>query len=241
MQIDKIYLGDCLEIMKDIDDKSIDMILCDLPYGTTQCKWDSIISFDRLWEHYSRIAKGNCPILLFGSEPFSSNLRLSNIKRFKYDYIWIKSRPNGFLNAKKMPMKKHEIISVFSFGTCNYYPRDLIKKDKQNKNTGIENVYGKVNKNWKQEITYTNYPVSVLNYNNVTRSIHPTQKPIDLCEYLIKTYTNEGDLVLDNCMGSGTTAIAAINTKRHYIGIEQNKDYYDIASKRIDENIGKGL
>jgi len=231
----KLLHGDCLELMKDIPDKSIDAIIADLPYGTTACKWDVVIPFEPLWEQYKRIIKDRGAIVLFGSEPFSSHLRMSNIKNYKYDWIWQKSRPNGFLNANKMPMKKHEIISVFSVGKCNYFPQDLIKKEKQNRNTGVENVYGKVNKEWKQEVTYTNYPNSILVFNNPTNPQHPTQKPVALLEYLVKTYTNEGDIVLDNCMGSGSTGVACINTNRNFIGIEKDDKYFEIAKSRIEK------
>ena len=156
MKINQIIHGDCLELMKDIPDKSIDMILCDLPYGSTKCKWDIIIPFEPLWEQYERIIKDNGVIVLFGSEPFSSYLRMSNIKLYKYDWIWRKARPNGFLNAKKMPMKAHETISVFYKKSNKYFPQGLILKDKQNRNTGKENVYGKVKKDFVQDVTYTN-------------------------------------------------------------------------------------
>jgi len=226
--------GDCLEVMKNIEDNSVDMILADLPYGTTQCKWDTVIPFESLWIQYKRIIKDNGAIVLFGSEPFSSSLRMSNIKNYRYDWIWRKARPNGFLNAKIMPMKAHEIISVFYKKSKKYFPQGLVLKDKQNRNTGTENVYGKVNKEFKQDVTYTNYPVSVLEYKNPTNPIHPTQKPVDLCEYLIKTYTNENEVVLDNCMGSGSTGVACNNTNRNFIGIEKDLTYYNIACERIN-------
>lgn len=231
--INQIINDDCFNIFPLIDDESIDMILCDLPYGTTQCSWDTILPFDKLWKEYERIIKPNGAICLCGSEPFSSSLRMSNIKLFKYDWVWEKSRPNGFLNANKMPMKKHELISVFSIGKCRYNPQGLVRKIGQNKNTGIENVYGKVKKDWVQSVTYTNYPTSILRFNNITKPIHPTQKPVDLFEYLIRTYTKEHEIVMDNCIGSGTTAVAALNTNRKFIGIEKDLGYYNIAKERV--------
>jgi site-specific DNA-methyltransferase (adenine-specific) len=237
LEFNKIYLGNCLEVMKDIEDKSIDMILCDLPYGTTACSWDSIIPFEPLWVQYKRVIKSGGAIVLNASQPFTSALIMSNPKMFKYVWIWVKSRPTGFLNANKQPMRKNEDIIVFSEKTCNYYPQGLVKKDKQNKNTGVENVYGKVKKDWIQDVTYTNYPTNILEFPSVNKSIHPTQKPIALCEYLIKTYTNERDLVLDNCSGSGTTGIACINTNRRYILIEQDPIYFEMANNRLSEHL----
>lgn len=234
---DKIQLfkGDCLEIMKDIPDGSIDMILCDLPYGTTQCKWDSIIPFESLWKQYNRVIKDNGAIVLFGSEPFSTELRHSNLKSYKYDWIWVKTKPSNFLNCKKQPMRKYETISVFYKKQCNYFPQGLILSDKQNKNSCKENTYGKV-REFTQEVTYTNYPHNVLEFANITGSncIHPTQKPVELLEYLIKTYTNENETILDNCMGSGSTGEACIKTNRNFIGIEQDDKYFEIAYNRIN-------
>ena len=231
-----IKQGDCLELMKEIPDKSIDMILCDLPYGTTACKWDSVIPFEPLWEQYNRIIKDNGAIVLFGSEPFSTVLRMSNLKNYKYDWIWCKTKPSGFLNCKKQPMRKQENISVFYKKQCIYNPQDLILKDKQNKNSCKENTYGKV-REFTQEVTYTNYPHNVLEYANIVGSncLHPTQKPVALLEYLIKTYTNEGETVLDNCMGSGSTGVACINTNRDFIGYELNEEYFNIAQNRLRE------
>jgi site-specific DNA-methyltransferase (adenine-specific) len=235
MKINKICQGDCLEVMKLIDDKSIDMVLCDLPYGTTVCKWDTIILFEPLWEQYKRIIKNNGAIVLTASQPFTSALVMSNIKWFKYEWIWIKSRPNGFLDANKKLMKKHENVLVFYNKLPTYNPQGIILKNKPNKNTGRENVYGKVKQGYQAKITYTNYPNTTLEFASNTNKYHPTQKPVALFEYLIKTYTNEGDLVLDNCIGSGTTAIAAINTKRNFIGIEKESKYVEIANNRIKE------
>jgi site-specific DNA-methyltransferase (adenine-specific) len=234
----EILLGDCLELMKYIPNGSIDMILCDLPYGTTACKWDTIIPFDKLWEQYERIIKPNGAIVLFGSEPFSSVLRMSNIKRYKYDWIWDKVKPSGHLNAKIMPLKEHEIISIFSRGKCVYNPQGLEKiykiQKKSNSDTTLGNGYSTFGKNNKTTIqTIGNYPRSILTFNKPSKTLHPTQKPIALFEYLIKTYTNEGDLVLDNTAGSGTTAIACLNTNRQFIVMEKEQKYYDIILKRV--------
>ncbi len=241
LDVNDIYQGDCLELMNGIPDRSVDMILCDLPYGTTACKWDTIIPFESLWEQYERVIKTNGAIVLFGSEPFSSALRMSNIKRYKYDWIWDKVKPSGHLNAKIMPLKEHEIISIFSKGKCVYNPQGLEKickiQKKSNSDTTLGNGYSTFGKNNKTTIqTVGNYPRSILTFNKPGKTLHPTQKPVGLCEYLIKTYTNEGDLVLDNCIGSGTTAISAINTNRNYIGIELDENYYNIAKNRINEH-----
>jgi site-specific DNA-methyltransferase (adenine-specific) len=230
-----IYNADCLDLMRYIKSKSIDMIFCDLPYGTTACKWDTIIPLEPLWEQYKRIIKDNGAIVLTASQPFTSALVMSNIKMFKYEWIWEKSRPNGFLDANRKPMKKHENILVFYNKLPVYNPQGIILKDKPNKTTGVENVYGKVKQGYQAKITYTNYPNTILEFASNTNEFHPTQKPVALFEYLIKTYTSVGDTILDNCIGSGTTAVAAINTGRNFIGIEMDKGYCDIANKRIQE------
>ena len=234
--------GDCLVEMKSIPDKSIDMILCDLPYGTTACKWDVVIPFDRLWEQYRRIVKDNGAIVLFGSEPFSSHLRLSNLSWYKYDYVWLKTKATGFQNAKIQPMRKHEIISVFYSKQCQFNQQNLIKLDKPIK-SGRERkrndeqhrlgVAGKTDYYTK----FTGWQTSVLSFPNPSGAghLHPTQKPVELIRWLVRTYTNEGDLVLDNCMGSGTTAVACIKEKRHFIGYEITKEYFDIAQERIKQ------
>jgi len=240
MDINKIYLGNCLELMPEIETGSIDMILCDLPYGTTACKWDTIIPFHPLWEQYKRIIKPNGAIVLFGSEPFSSALRTSNIKDYRYDWIWEKNNFTGFLSAEKRPLKAHETISIFYINTPIYNPQkyeireEFIDKRKVLNNTPIKDGYlGKVNRIRKPDNGYR-YPTSILKFvNKPNNSSHPTQKPVSLMEYLIKTYTNEGELVLDNCIGSGTTAIACLNTKRNFIGMEQEQKYFEIANKRI--------
>lgn len=234
----QLYQGDCLEVMKNIPDKSVDMILCDLPYGTTSCPWDVVIPFDRLWEQYNRIIKDGGAIVLFGSEPFSSALRMSNIKNFKYDWVWNKKKPGNIFLAKSQPMKIHEIISVFGKRRTNYYPiktkRDKIKKTK---NYGTGEAFG--GDKHKEEKTYEyseKNPFSIIEFSNAYQKgkVHPTQKPVELCEYLIKTYTNAGETVLDNCMGSGTTGVACKHLNRNFIGIELDQNYFEIAKNRIE-------
>ena len=234
----KLYNGDCLEVMDRLIEEGVvvDAIICDPPYGTTACKWDTVIPFDKMWERLNKLIKPNGAICLFGSEPFSSALRMSNIKNYKYDWIWEKTKPSNFLNCKKQPMRKYENISIFSKKKSVYNPQGLIVSKKHNKNSLNENVYGKVKK-FTQEVTYTNYPCNILRFANIVGSncIHPTQKPIDLLEYLIKTYTNEDEIVLDFTMGSGSTGVACMNTDRKFIGIELDNNYFNIASKRIEE------
>ena len=243
LEINKIHQGDCLELMKDIPNKSVDMILCDLPYGTTACKWDTIIPFDKLWKQYNRIIKDNGAIVLFGSEPFSSKLRMSNIKDYRYDWKWIKERGSGFMNAKKMPTKKCEDILVFYKKLPTYNPQELKyfgKKITMKKRT-TKSVNGNmgINKNdgksYVQE--YTNYPNNILEFKT-EKGLHPTQKPVTLFEYLIKTYTNKGMSVLDNTCGSGTTAVACLNTERNFICIEKEQKYVKVAQQRIKEVAG---
>lgn len=227
--------------MNKISDKAVDMILCDLPYGTTQCKWDVVIPFDKLWEQYKRVIKDSGAIVLTGAEPFSSFLRLSNLDWYKYDWVWDKVKGTGFLNAKKQPMRNHEIVSVFYKKQPTYNPQKTFGHDKKvsrrNANHQTE-VYGEM----KNDYVYSSserYPRSIQVFSTDTQnsSLHPTQKPVALFEYLIKTYSNEGDLILDNCMGSGTTAIACVNTKRNYIGFETNKEYFDKSVTRIKNNV----
>lgn len=234
-----LEIGDCLEFMPLIEDKSVDMILCDLPYGTTRCSWDVIIPFDILWLNYERLIKDNGAIVLFGAEPFSSYLRLSNIKLFKYDWIWDKIKGTGFLNAKKQPMRNHEVISVFYKQQCTYNPQKTkghVKKKSTRRKHLQTDVYGNMNKDYTYEST-DRYPRSIIEHKTDTQnsSIHPTQKPVGLLEYLIRTYTNEGDLILDNCMGSGSTAIAAYHTNRNFIGIEKDNNIFNSAIKRFKE------
>lgn len=238
--------GDCLELMKDIPDKSVDCIITDPPYGTTACKWDSVIPFEPMWEQLNRIIKDNGAIVLFGSEPFSSMLRCSNLKMYKYDWIWEKSRPTGYLEAKNKPMKIHEIISVFSKGASanccknriTYNPQNLIEINKKYKNSTATEIYGqrKCRAKGKEGIQkYTNYPKTVLKFKNPSKTIHPTQKPVALLEYLIKTYTKENETVLDFTMGSGSTGVACVNTNRNFIGIEKDDKYFEIAKNRIEQ------
>lgn len=240
-ELDKIYNEDCLEGMKRIPDKSVDAIICDLPYGTTQSKWDIIIPFEPLWKQYNRIIKDNGAIVLFGAEPFSSYLRLSNIKWYKYDWIWDKVKGVGFLNAKKQPMRNHELISVFYNKQCTYNPQKTLgherKRTFRSKHLQTE-VYGKVNQDCYYDST-ERFPRSIQVFKTDTQksSLHPNQKPIMLVEYLVRTYTNEGEIVIDNCMGSGTTAIACVNTNRRFIGFEKSEKYFDIACKRISDAI----
>lgn len=230
----QLYKGDCMEQMANIPDGSVDMVLCDLPYGTTACKWDTVIPFEPMWEQYNRIIKGNGAIVLFGSEPFSTMLRYSNLKMFRYDWVWRKPKGSGFFNAKKMPMKNHEIASVFYKKLPTYNPQM-----KQGKAYKCKQGYvGEYLDGGKEGIVTINegvrYPVSVQDFN-MDVGYHPTQKPVALLEYLISTYTNPGETVLDNCMGSGSTGVACANTGRNFIGIELDEHYFDIAKQRIEQ------
>ena len=235
----ELWQGDCLELMNDIPEKSVDCIITDLPYGTTQCKWDTIIPFEPLWKQYNRIIKDNGAIVLFGTEPFSSHLRLSNLKNYKYDWIWDKVKGTGFLNAKRQPMRNHELISVFYKKQCTYNPQKTyghkMKKSYRSKDLQTD-VYGEMKNDYTYEST-ERYPRSIQVFSTDTQnsSLHPTQKPVALIEYLIKTYTNDGELVFDSCMGSGTTGVACINTNRRFIGIELDNNYFEIAKNRISE------
>lgn len=242
----RLWQGDCLELMKDIEDESIDMICCDLPYGTTACKWDTVIPFDLLWEQYERIIKSNGAIVLTGSQPFTSKLVLSNTKMFKYCWVWEKSNPSNIACANRMPLKYHEDIAVF-YNKQPTYNKQMIERDElgkkrlQNKNnpirfsgSDITNTKGKT-----KEYDINKYdenlknPSTVLKIKSERGKLHPTQKPLALMEYLIKTYTNEGDLVLDNTMGSGSTGVACKNLNRKFIGIELDEEYFKIAQSRI--------
>jgi site-specific DNA-methyltransferase (adenine-specific) len=266
-KIMQLFNDDCLKVLPTIPDNSIDLILTDPPYGTTACKWDSVIPFEPMWKELKRIIKDNSAIALFGSEPFSSHLRLSNLDWFKYDWIWEKQKASNFMGAKYSPLKYHEIISVFSKSSHNYNPQkykvleieDVIKLDKNeikklfetkdydrygkvdkrktinNPITNKDHIGNKLNRIRNADDGYRN-PKSILKINkDINTNIHPTQKPIALLEYLIKTYTNEGDTVLDFTMGSGSTGVACKNTNRKFIGIEMDKNYFDIAEKRINE------
>lgn len=241
-----LYNDDCLEVMKNISDKSIDLILCDLPYGTTASSWDKIINADDLWQQYERIIKDNGAIVLFASGQFTYKLISSNEKIYRYKWIWLKTKRGNFVNAKNRPMTSYEEILVFSKGaTANgskikmkYYPQGLIPIHKINIDNGTRfgTMAGKRPSHKKETIQeWTNYPFDVLQFASVGKPIHPTEKPVALLEYLIKTYTNENETVLDNCMGSGSTGVACKNLNRNFIGIELDKDYFEIAKKRIEE------
>ena len=235
----RLFRGDCLDVMKRIPDKYVDLILCDLPYGTTSCKWDTIIPFEPLWKEYKRIIKDGGAIVLFGSQPFTSALVMSNIKMFKYEWIWGKSKCGSPFTAKYKPMAKHENILVFGKGTIKYnpemlegipYKRDFTPYKLNNHKYGVKGT--------KADNKGTRFPDTVLFFQQKWRrqdQVHPTQKPVAILEYLIKTYSNEEDVVLDNTMGSGSTGVAALNLQRKFIGIEQDEKYYDIAVKRIKE------
>lgn len=231
-----LYNGDCLEVMKDLPDNSIDMILCDLPYGTTNCKWDSIIPFNEMWEQYNRLIKSNGVIALFAAQPFTTKLIHSNFKDFRYCWYWKKSNVTGGQFAKVQPMRCVEDICIFYKKKPTYNPQGLIKLDKPiiNKGNRKTEVY-----RWQGGDSiqlYTNYPKHLIEYKKDSPHLHPTQKPVALLEYLIRTYTNEGEVVLDNCMGSGSTGVACVNTGRKFIGIELDSNYFNIAKERI---IGK--
>ena len=237
IELNKIYNEDCLEGMKRIPDKSIDMILADLPYGTTQNKWDSIIPLEPLWEQYERVIKENGAIVLTAQPPFDKLLGVSNLKLLKYEWIWNKVSPTGHLNAKKMPMKKTENILVFYKKLPTYNPQGLRYKPRVKKRSS--NSVGSANygKHKDENLSeYQGYPTNLLEFVRES-GLHPTQKPVALFEYLINTYTREGETILDNCMGSGTTAIAAINTKRNFIGFELDETYYNIANERIEKSL----
>ena len=249
MEIDKICLGDCLELMRDIPDKSIDCIICDPPYevlnkNNKDAQWDRIIPFDELWQQYERVTKDNAAIILFAQGMFTARLMMSNPKLWKYNLIWQKGgRCSGFLNAKKMPLREHEDIVVFyrkqpvynpQMTRCLPHERNHSRGRRQDDQTNrCYGEFGKV----EDIITDLKYPRSILNFSRPHPQIHPTQKPVELIQYLIKTYSNENDLILDNCIGSGTTAVAAIKEKRHFIGMELNKEYYDIACKRVKNEL----
>ena len=244
-----LWHGDCLEIMTSIPDGSIDMILCDLPYGTTDCKWDVVIPFDKLWIEYNRIIKKGGCIALFGSEPFSSYLRMSNIKNYKYDWIWGKGQGLNFVTAKYRPLNDYENICIFSSNTIKYYP--IMENAKNENRRGINKGSTKTNliSGTKSNIAKSSenydeskrFPKTTININsriaecNSLNRLHPTQKPVALLEYLIKTYTLKNETVLDNWMGSGSTGVACVNTQRNFIGIEKDETYFNIAQKRIKE------
>lgn len=270
IELNNVYNEDCLEGMKKIPDKSVDMILCDLPYGITACSWDTIIPFDKLWEQYERIITDKGAIVLTASQPFTSALVMSNPKLFKYEWIWEKQKASNFMSAKYAPLKYHESVLIFSKGTPNYYPQkyevleieELMGMNKKQLTETITNRdidrFGKVDRRktvnnpvthkdtlgmkitkTRKKDTGERFPKSVVKINKPLRNIHPTQKPVELCEYFINSYSKEGDTILDNCMGSGTTAIACLNTNRNYIGFELDEDYCNMSKKRIIEHVNK--
>ena len=243
----KLYQGDCLELMKDIQDESIDCILCDLPYEKTGCKWDKLIPIDKLWDEYRRIIKTKGVIALFGVEPFTSYLIISNIEMYRYKWVWQKEQGSNWQLAKLQPLNVLEDICIFSKAksangakeTAIYYPI-MEKRNIPSRSGGNPSVSDVLHKNSMKALHKTydmSYPINLLKYNRVhsSKRLHPTQKPIELCEYLIKTYTNDGDLVLDNCMGSGSTGVACKNLNRKFIGIEKDEKYFNIAKNRIEE------
>lgn len=238
-----LYKGDCLNVMKSIPQKSIDMILCDLPYGTTRCKWDSMIDLNKLWEQYCRIIKDDGAIVLFAQTPFDKVLGSSNLEWLKYEWIWEKTQATGHLNAKKMPMKAHENILVFYKKLPVYNPQKTSGHAPVNTYTKYiatqnnTDIYGEVSKEISGGGSTERYPRSVQIFSSDKQKdhLHPTQKPVGLLEYLIKTYTNENETILDNTMGSGSTGVACLNTNRKFIGIEQDDEYFEIAKKRIED------
>lgn len=240
----KLLQGDCLELMKDIKTGSIDMILCDLPYGTTRCKWDEIIPLDPLWEQYRRIIKFNGAIVLFSVQPFASRLIMSNPKMYRYEWIWHKTQPTGHMNAKKMPLRAHENIEVFYKGLPIYNPQMTHGHRRKTANNHYErdadgnSVYGREVRHTLYDST-SRYPVDVQTFGtgDKTKRLHTSQKPVELLEYLIRTYTRPGELVLDNCMGSGSTGVACISTGRDFIGMELDPVYFQTAKERIEKLI----
>lgn len=238
----ELWQGNCLDLMKNVSDKSIDCIICDLPYGSTSCSWDVQIPFEPLWEQYNRIIKDNGAILLFGQEPFSSHLRLSNLDMYRYDIYWEKERLTNINQVKRRVGKTVETISVFYKKQPTYNPQ-MIKYDGKPRTNKVKNgTLGKLtDEQGKKVFEYNDtgwrYPTQVWKFQRdcLTSNLHPTQKPIALLVELVKTFTNEGDIVLDNCMGSGTTGVACVNTNRNFIGIELDGKCFDIAKKRIEE------
>lgn len=228
-----LWQGDCLELMKNIPDSSVDMVLCDLPYGTTACKWDVIINFDDLWRHYNRVVKDTGAVVLFSKNPFTARLIYSNLKNFRYTLVWKKDNHDNPLMAKKRFLNITEDVCVFYKKQCTYNPQGIIPYNKitnQGRGKSLSQVNARNNAYLQK---YTNYPRNILEFKRDLPGVHPTQKPVALCEYLSRTFTNEGELILDNCMGSGSTGVACINTGRRYIGMELDKQYFDIAKNRI--------
>lgn len=237
--------GDCIELMKTIPDESIDLILCDLPYGITASEWDKQLDYIKLWEHYERVIKRDGTIALFASGQFTYQLIKSNEKLYRYKWVWEKNRRGNFVNAKNRPLTAYEEICIFSFATTangsknkmRYYPQGLIPTHKvQKMNNKFGSVAGKRPSHRDVIQEFKNYPCDIIKFNSVPKPIHPSEKPIDLLEYLIKTYTTENDTVLDNCLGSGSTGIACLNTNRNFIGIEKDDNYFNLAKSRIEQH-----
>lgn len=231
----QIFNEDCLDGMTRIQDGAVDLVLCDLPYGTTACSWDTVIPFEPLWKEYRRVLKHNGALALMAAQPFATDLINSARKIFRYDLVWEKTAPAGFANSHRMPLRSHELVLLFYRRQPTYNPQGLVKLEKPIVRRGtrkVGGVYHGLDKDCVQE--YTNYPRSVLHFSFKGRRVHPTQKPVELMEYLVRTYSNPGDLVLDNCMGSGTTAIACMNSGRRFVGFEQDEKYFAAARKRID-------
>jgi site-specific DNA-methyltransferase (adenine-specific) len=249
LETNKIYQGDCLELMKQIEDKSVDLILCDLPYGTSACSWDSVIDLKRLWEQYKRIIKDEGAIVLFSQQPFTSILISSNLEMYKYNWIWEKDNGTNFLNSHYQPLKITEDICVFGKVSCSptgdlhltYNPQFeqgkpyVMISGKQKSNSAVVTGTAKDVDGYRTESDGRRYPKNLIKFNRDKEKLHPTQKPIALCEYFVKTYSSEGELVLDNCVGSGSIAIACKNTKRNFIAIELNSEYIKIAEERLKE------
>jgi len=245
MKLNTVICGDIFNVMPNIADKSIDMILTDMPYNTTACDWDKeVIPLDKLWDGFKRIIKDNGAIVLFGSEPFSSKLRMSNIKDYKYDWKWKKSKASGHLNAKKQPLRDIEDIIIFYKKQCLYNPQGVIathkKQNKKNTDCTVGNGYGNYGKHNKNTIQLVgNYPKQTLLFQKPSKNLHPTQKPVSLIGYLIKTYTNKGDTVFDGFAGSGTTGVACQNLNRNYILVEKERKHIDITNRRLAQGILK--
>jgi site-specific DNA-methyltransferase (adenine-specific) len=235
----QLFNDDCFNVFKNLPDKSVDCVIVDLPYGQTACHWDCMIDLDEMWKHLKRVCKKKCNYVFFTTTKFGYQLIKSNEKWFRYDLIWVKSRKVGFLSANKMPLRKHEIIYVFgnkSGGKKTYNPQK-IKLDKpyidKRQGDNIKNVYNQTQKRSNNGVYTHKHPGSVLEYNNPSKPVHRTQKPVDLCEFLVKSYSNEGDVIMDFTMGSGTTGVACVNSNRKFIGVEKDEDIFKIAKKRI--------
>jgi site-specific DNA-methyltransferase (adenine-specific) len=229
-----LWQGDCLERMGEIPDGSVDLVLCDLPYGTTECEWDSVIPLEPLWSHYERVMKPDGAVILTANQPFTSQLVTSRLKDFKYSWTWVKSNASGFANAKKQPLRANEDVLVFYRSQPTYNPQGItrleIPKTRTKETGGFMGRTG-FKDGYQQE--FTNYPRNVINIASASETVHPTQKPVELMEYLVRTYSNPGEIVLDNTMGSGTTGVACVNTGRNFIGIELSPEYHSIAERRI--------